>query len=403
MSLLYLVGQRFNLLERASTVATSPSADASYPATSIYDGRPEKPWKPSAVATSYKVVMDPLVVQAFEGSFPPTGWTVSGSVTQSSAAPVYLGTYYVALNGSTAQASITYSLTNVKAGEVVTISAGYEDSAKLRVYNPHTGKFWTGNAWSTATAYAYEHTGAWAQVAEAITVEAMDVTGRESMTLTVDFLSTSGTTGAFDHVFMYSDVDFASIHGHPFDRCATMYLDSSTDGTTYTNRKSGATSSVSSYLYMSSGSVSAPYWRIRVDVLDSTIPAAPYIGEAVIGNAIVASRAQSPEWRVGRSFVSVRSASRSGTAWVYALTPHETRSLDMSFFVGSSAEHNELLDSWLRSSVGGRHPIVIVPDSDETEVIHGRIDPDTVTTREWMQQRRLSVSIVESPHPFVGS
>jgi hypothetical protein len=144
------------------------------------------------------------------------------------------------------------------------------------------------------------------------------------------------------------------------------------------------------------------YWRVRTGAVTGLVNGgqAPSIGELVLGCAEAAARAQDYGWTLSLVQQQVRTHSVLGAEAVYQVSQNEQRRLGLNFKPGSASEFLELRDRLYRVTQGGALPVVVVPYDSDDVVIHGRLGPELVISRELITRWGFSMEVLETAPPM---
>lgn len=397
MAILLASGEKANILEQ-SVVTSSPSAHAVDGLSGLSDGRPSIPTRFVSIPTNGYFQWDsnrsangglesaPLVgwVDRSQGA----GFSIADEPTLVNAGAHALKLITAAVGSSFAQG--TYDILEVRAGQrcwwTCALRGDGTRTARFRIQNLVTGKYWNGTTWQTAAFdLATRSTATYATTSGVLTVESYAACRRPSglVTLRLIAIATDATAGAAyaDDMYIGPSWDLFSIHGHRYlDPVVTCEVLSGTDGSTFpTTRATPTIYQPSFYSWLATPSDDR-YGRIR---FPGTALDLITIGEGFVGQAL---SLQEPEnWPIEMKEIEpdVHMETETGDAWVYTKTYHNRRALGMSFEFATHVAQEEARDEVFRRSRGRKTPMVIVPDTTRPEVILGRI------TRDWRVLRKF--------------
>lgn len=193
---------------------------------------------------------------------------------------------------------------------------------------------------------------------------------------------------------------FASIHGHNVDSGITaLQLRKSTDNFSANDVLVDTFTVVDTAMYVSFNSTSSRYWRLK---FTGTNTDPIWIGEWVLGVSSSLTTNQEYGWSVGVGMPQVRVTNKAGQILATNLSNSYLRELEMEFISNSESDKNEVLALHV-DSYWGQEPIVIVPDSNDEIVVHGRV------SNAWKYKLNEGVStiytygltVVEDPLPVI--
>lgn len=400
MAILLASGEKANILED-SALSSSPAAHSIDGLDGLKDGRPSIPARFTSILADSYFQWDANRVQ--NGGFETStlaNWTddsdtASGFTTAEEGTIVNSGTKALKMNTAAVaskKASRYQDITNVRAGHrmnwTVALRGDGTRTARFRILNLMTGKYWTGSVWSsTPTDLAARSVASYATSSGSFVVESYAACRQVNglVTLRLICLANDATAGAAyaDDVYLWPSWDFFSLHGHRYlDPVVTCEL-LSDDNSAFSSATSRATPTIyQPSFYASLGTpVDERYGRIK---FPGTAQGLITVGEAIIAQAL---SLQEPEnWPIELTFQDpdVYMATETGDAWVYSKTYHPLRQLGMSFEFASHAAHEEARDEIFIRSRGRKTPMVIVPDTTRPEVILGRIDRSYRVARKFV-------------------
>jgi hypothetical protein len=414
-----LTGERFNLLE-TGTLGFVTTADALFPTSLLYDGRPSRPYRCSGAGiTQFNVDGNAIANGSLDSwsAGAPTSWTEANigpgadCVQTSVAGEFVAGSAAKLANDAAGSASMSQTFT-VRSGQKRQLNIrmrgdGVTGTAAISLQNIQTGMYLTAaGAWQAAGAYlATRTTNTYLQTTINYTVEAYSV----SQVFTPSLRITATNTGALpsnayvDELYDYPAVDVVSVHGHNVDAVgdatfAPQFL-SSTDNfvANQTTEATGFATQPAFYMLLAAP-VYKRYWRLSLPAANSS---AVEIGELVIGQTY--SLLQAPTYGAELGFMrdDVATESGAGEQHVYARTKQARRTLGLKFRFDSETKYRAARDEIFRRSGGRVNPLVIIPDTTLPDVIFGRIDKSWKVTRSlaaYYDQNDLTV--LESAFPI---
>lgn len=174
-------------------------------------------------------------------------------------------------------------------------------------------------------------------------------------------------------------IDFCSIHGHNLDSGVTdIELRSSNDNFAADDIDEGSLTArdPAMYLYLSSP-VSKRYWRVK---FVGTNGSAGELGQLCIGAASKPTRNPRHGHEMTEVMTAIRNRTRAGALSVVNLTDFPKREIPFAFR-GSFTALEDLRDNLWVALNYGQDPVVVVPDDDRPNVLHGRFRQDLAITR----------------------
>ena len=202
-------------------------------------------------------------------------------------------------------------------------------------------------------------------------------------------------------LYIYPAVNFVSIHGHNLAPALTPELRSSTDNfsASDTLEKTLTITRPTFFGYLSTA-IYRRYWQLD---LNGTNVETPWIGELVLGYAETLTRSVETiggRWVTAYLRDNVRSRTPTGEQYVTNIGGARRRALGLPFVLGAEAELLELRDEIMERTNHGARPLVIVPHSGESAVVHGRVTEDALRVeRPFPSIYQLALQIEESPFP----
>lgn len=391
MSCLILAGGEYNLLARTAGVVPSPSEDALFPPTRLYDGRAGWIFKFGSLTADPKLTCD-LDLLASLGGFevagtPPGGWTDASSggatVTSTTSTP-FTGSRCAEFDAGAGVgfAKITKDI-SVRSNEKLRIqlrvrpmSTSTAKSLDLQIRDLRTGKYLQpGLTWAAGEIAALTLTGAddaWsAQQAIQFTVDTVANTLNDSTLLRITLLYTGSIANdkiRADEMFVIPAVDFASLHGTQIiDPLNAITLRSSTDNFSGSDTAEATFTLRPGACYVKLGSpVYRQYWRVKFTGTNSTATGAIGLGEWVLGQAVTLAKAPAYSPRLVPSHAQIRGGLPLGGSYAYGLGGQPRTDLELQWGWEES-QHTDWLNELFLRSPGGE-PMVIVPSDTEGEV-----------------------------------
>jgi hypothetical protein len=419
-----LAGRQANALETANDVTVSPSADALFPGTNLYDSKPGTVFKFGSLTASPTITVDLDMIEDTGGfetvSGFPVGWTTAvsgtGAVTQESdLANVQFGDYSALLETPAgAGVASLYRDVVVRAGSTVLVEAWLKTDAtalaEAAIRDQKTGMYWTGTAWqSAATTWAtHSGSGPFSRYVSAVEVEDVTTVGGAVTTLRFQFSNATTTSEAWvDGVTICPAISFCSIHGHNIDPRSAPVLRSSIDNFVVDDTSRGTLTPAQPAFYLDLGSVISSasaaiprYWRLAFADTNSAASGAIYIGELVLGEGVTYRSGALP-LQANYSAQQVRVPRRFGAPAVFGMGDHELRSFPLTLRTETVAERDALFDEW-RRTIQGYACVVVAHGADgHTDVLFclaGDAMPTSWATKIFAA---LSVEFEELPHPLI--
>lgn len=414
MGFLLLSGDKANLLESANAVAMS-SEDSLYPAANLYDQELmsfARFASPAAADEHITIDLRALANGGFEDwtGGAPDGWTVvttgtGASVTQETTIK-HSGTSSAKLTAGTGTpGALVRKDVTVRSGERRRAAwALYGDGSNatwLRIQNLHTGLYLNSSgAWvSSPTDLAAQTAAAWATGNLAFTVEGMDVTRRNLVTLRVEASCTAASgIGYVDDLELVPGVTFLGVFGHNVDALVTPQLRKSSDNFVADDNLVDAPTVYLPGFFSTITETFSPYWRLKLSG-GPNVSGAIWIGELVLGQYLEMQDAPEYGYETGRRRRQVRSLSASGARQVRNRNVYAERGLRLQFSRDERASYEEALREIYERTEDGLYPVIVIPDSAEREVFHGYVDPDWPVRRSFFTNWQDPIMIAESAYP----
>jgi hypothetical protein len=421
MAMLFLGGEKFNLVGRATTLSSSPAAEVlANPLVDplVYLGQDNQPSAPvvfSAIqADSYfQVDLSEVLNGGFETST-LASWTdadvAAGTSTETTTAGEFnSGAKALECTGTSgSDVGRRYQDIRVRAGELrklhVFIRAA-SGTGDVYLQNLSTGKYLqSGLTWSTSRNPVLTHnTSTYTEKTATYQVESLDACQADLVYLRLYLESSVGAANVqFDDVADYGGVNFGSVHGHNIDQAVTMTLVSD-DNSGFSSGTTRATFTVKRGAFFSSfATIYERYWRLKFG--GQNLVSAPYVGEWVLGQATSMSIGARYGSSIESIFPQLRHQTAGGEQWRFNITSDAVRRFSLSLsLLTTSAGWLQGRDEFWRRTGGGLWPAVIVPIDTEPDVFYG-IFPESMTIgRTTMQvQEPASLLFEELPFPVVG-
>lgn len=391
MALWFGTGPNFNLVGRALSVTLSPdSADANFPATYLYDGRPGTECRFSAISANEIVTCDLQAVLngGFEGGFTatvPNFWTKTGAgATSDDTVNMRTGAHACKIDATAGTTYISQVMTAVP-GEVWSMTAWVKTLAgiplaKIYFYNRQTGHYLSAGVWgSTRNPHSNTGSGTYVQLGGSFTIEDVAACGNlpnVELEIQLEMTGSAGPVGVFDDVEAYPAVNFGGVFGHNLDPSIVPTLESSPDNSAWTVRATMDPRVRPVFYGFTSGTNLVRYWRMKFGGTQSTRSGAVSIGELVLAQLVQGLR--NPGYPISTTWdeLQQRNFSPIGAQWVYALSDSPVRTLALIIDTRGtmpSAQFKQLRDQLFRLSRNGLYPVVLIPqDTDPETCIYGR-------------------------------
>ena len=398
MAFYVLAGDLFNFLARGPSALTVSDENPLYPATRLYDGRPEEEFRFLTNGADRMLTKD--LNEIPNGGFETStldGW-IESSVGSSNAGTeevttVNSGAKALRLTLTTAGGSnyaSRYRDITVRAGEARTISAALRGSgtvsARIRIQCLETGYFLTsGAAWqSAATDCLTRATASYATSSVPYTTQSLATVRGSLCTLRIRAIATEASaTGVVyvDDVYDWPSWDFLSVHGHNLGPVACE-LRSSTDAFVGVDTLEATATIAQPTFYSRLGApIARRYVRVK---LAGTNHQTIRLGEVVVGYALSAARNPRQGYTEGTLWPGTVMVGPGRSRWTRALSDHALRTYLLQFRYWTGAHHQEARDEIIRRCRVNLSPLVMVVESTRPDVIYGSIDTGT-----WEVQRSI--------------
>lgn len=415
----YVAGELLNFLEQARAITPSPTADADFPASRLYDGQLDAVFAFSANSADPKITID-LAMLGADGedngnldawsASEPTGWTVTtegtGAVVETTTAGEIRSGSAAKLSKGSDGAAISKRF-RVRAGQRLNLSvwlrAAGSGAAKAQLRNLTTGKYLTAaSAWQAAQVYVGSETGtSYVETALAFRVE--DLAACQAAIVLLELtISDQGAGGGSDYAF--ADDCFLwpawnAIIVPPF----YGYLSTASAKRWARLQLAGVQSEAAVYLgelivsYLETGAYQS--WGFTTRNLPDNIrnPA---------GGRPNATRAVNPPHNVEPGLAPVLQSSTDGSSFsteasLAVLGSSRRRALALRFEGRTQAEAQEVLEEIHGRCHGSLWPLVLVPVDDEAAVIFGRLEEEYDEARPALSAWDADLLLAEAPFPRV--
>lgn len=420
MSVIYLVGEYFNILNGAESVAGS-SEHSLRPASRLYNGLPGKAFQFNAAAADDTIDID--ANRILNGDMedwssgtvdtPPDNWNLGTIANEPDSVDregtiKNEGTYSCKLTTAGGTDEFIYQDITVLSGWYMSIHGDCFTSdgawgAHIRCQNLHTGQWLTslGEWQSSKTAFVSDSTGSGWESSGTITfmVEPYSTTMRDACTLRIYCAKEGGGAGDFgyfDDVACWPHVNFASIHGHNLGSMITPKLQSDTDSA-YGSVDLLATMTVSrpSFFEKLGDRVTDRFYRI---LNEGTNFEAIKNGELVLAQyqtltgTVLATSSPTTDYTQNQS----RTVMPSGEIYARKLSDDKSRSKRFGYFAESTVMQAEIHEIYERSN-HGVDPIVFVPVDTGSVALYGKLAKPVLRETKKYQHYFYDLEIIESP------
>ena len=250
MSVYFLAGEKANILERSNVAISSSDADALFPLTRLYNGRPSEASKFGSNGADRKVTIDAnLVANGDMETSTLDGWTDADTGTGASTEELTLfknGAKAMKLDGGASGVAERYRDITVRAGErkkldVWIRGTGDTITCRVRLLNLQTGKYLdSSQAWQTAASDATTEAGStYLQKEIEFQIESYAICQVDTMTLRIYVRNEDNGAAYCDDLYIYPAVNLVGIFGHNLAPVLTPELRSSTDNFSASDGPSG--------------------------------------------------------------------------------------------------------------------------------------------------------------------
>ncbi len=412
MSLIFLAGEKLNILEQAATVTPSPAADSLFPVTNLCAGTPQEPFQFSATASASTITTDLNIVLNSGLEDWTTGDPDNWEKEENGSSAVTEETSLV--NGGSSAAKLTsvsnadvliYQDLTCLAGWRVNLEAALRGDGsvpvRLRIRCLETGKYYTsGGSWTTTpTDYATRTTASYADTTVTLSLDDWEITLLHQVTLRLEFAVTETGVGYVDDVHAWPSWDFGSVHHHNIGANVTIQLRSSTDNFSSSDVLKATMTRARPTFFSSLGSyVDGRYARLK---LDGANYAAIQIGELVLGQKRTVSKNPSFPYGQGFEMIQLEAHDMGSTPYRVNLSPDELRSFNLRFSHSASQRDDIQIQLCKRSNWGEKN-VVLVPDTALTDVLLARAPRGLSSPRAALDRYPYEIVLVELPFPIVG-
>lgn len=407
-------------LAAAGTVAAS-SVHSSYPASHLVDGDSVRPWIAAAAGAVDTALTVDLADRAGYSS-PPGSYEAGvaavgenrssgGGSIADEVALTHGGTKALKVLGGAGGVGrhvITYA---ARPGETWRYSAWLRGDgtgfARLRIYDPLTGKWWVNGAWQTIEGdVAARSLASYAESVGAVTLEGYAAHQTSDVPLEVHVVcADSGQVGYADDVYLWPTWDLASLHGHNWPPRQGIEVSGSADGSAWTVLATGAATRPAAYVLRSTPEI---YRHVRVRAVGAS-PVQLYAGELWVSQSTPVARSFAPQHREREIRARLLQVTVAGRRHVAVYSDQPRRELELTFEVEGPAAGQALRDGLWRATRGGADPLVVVPDDTEGEAYLCRLDEDFAASIDLLRPGtvdshlyQVEVRLSEEGHPTVG-
>jgi hypothetical protein len=414
MTMRILTGRLFNLLERG--ILTMPTAHAQLPKERLFDGRPSRAYRSAAVGAAQFFRVDGNLIsdgisdfggfEAWTGGT-PNGWTEvnsgTGDVTQETTIK-NSGASSAKLSAGTGFASLSRDVV-VKAGEVINIESALRGDGTtetfLRIYNPLTHKYLQVNGtWGfTNVGYRVRTAASFEVLLAAVTVEDYAACQSDTVALKVEVRNqTTSGIGYADDVRIWPRVNFLGCFGHNIDvggGNGSGFLSSIDNFGSNTNEGALVIIAPSFYKLLAAGNQDRRYWAMYINDANS-VPIE--LGELVIGYAQQPLQQHEDPVESDSRWDRQASVTPGGERHVHKRSKWQVRSRVFHYNLWSQAAYDNARELFHLRPEGDTYPVVIVPETTRSEVIHGRLRAnlgDSLIVTDYYTD--VAVELEESP------
>jgi hypothetical protein len=395
--ILYASGEGLNLLARARTLihdAGSDGADPLFPEANLWDGRPALPCRflGDTIINVDLAGFENGDFESWEDTDQATGWTfdpqLGDGLLEQSAGMAHSGSFGARIVGGSNGAVLSRRF-RVRAGEKRHLQVWLRGNIRIRLHN-------------TATGRGLDPSGDWVSPSGPVLEQDADVYverninyqveslhrcgGRGMVTLQLEVLVVPGLEGAVDDLNDWPAVDMLSFHGLLCQGNAVPTWRLSDDGTTWTDPLAAGDLSAGFQpdeipnLYLRRGATTYKRWHQVAITETQFVP--PEIGELVLSQ--VSELTDMAEWGTELRVIEANIRNEVGDgdmqAFGHSLWPRRAIVFRWAHAERSGgaalAGMREARDEFWGRARGGRHNILIVPRTDERQVLLVRAEDD---------------------------
>jgi hypothetical protein len=378
---IYVSGYLGNAMRRATSITPSQVAHAKYPAANLGSGLPSKPFRFNATGANVDVVADInfLLNQGLENwlvTTLPDDWLEgagAGSITRE-AGVVDEGVYSAKITGSKEFYQDVLVLTGKEYELGAALHGDGVQPAYIRVQDLDTLRWLsTAAAWQNArTAAEIETANAWVDAKSNFTIESPS-NAKYYTTLRIFCGGAAGGTIYIDDLYLIPKVSMTSVHGHNLGSGVALNLRASTDNFGASNVDISTPVMAQPAFYDNTFSLASyRYWKLLTTSQDVGDPI--WMGEWALGAFTNLGEAMRWGWQlVHRQPRTDVRMSPSGQLYTRREAYRPSRNLVMSFIASTEADRDEVLEEVRQASEQGDEPVIMVPDTTDKVVIHGRV------------------------------
>lgn len=406
--MIYLAGYYANALRRATSFRIPAAGEHPlYPATNLSSGRPSSPFKTTILVNyaSMDADINFLLNQGLEDwgvTTLPDDWTKgsgAGSIAQE-ASIVFEGSYSCKITGAKNIYQDVFVLPGKRYQIAAAVRGDGSNAAYVQVRNLDSHNWLTsaGTWQATAASCMIQTPASWDPKSVAFTVEESTAFGHYPCRLRIFCTSNAGTGVYFDDMHLIPYINFCSIHGHNIGPTCAVY--GSTDNFDTSNDYIGSMTPHQPAFYTTFTEQLYRYWRFqcRPDSLELI-----WIGEWVLGHYNTLGQTMKWGWSVQVRQPQTRVAmSPSGQLYSRREAYRPSRDLVMEFMAETEADRDEVLEQVLEASEWADEPLIIVPDTSDELVVHGRVGETFPYTNDEGPTWGYGVTVHEDAFPVAG-
>lgn len=392
MTMKFLAGKHNNAIRKAVSLVASPVALSSdYPVTNVGAGYPNKPFVFSYLMDDSTITADlnELLNGSFEDIFDahsePPYWNLyegSGSTFSRDT------TTYDTVLDPTSIASLKYyqntgwsyadRMVFLIPGKTYTIKCAFKGDGTygpiLRLQN-FDSRFYLNSSgtWQAATANVFTSTSSsWTQHTKTFTVEDSDLPFVPVNVRLEPSASAVTTTMYFDNIILFPTVTLCTVIGHNVPSGSTFQLRASTDNFVGSDVNVGSIPVTRDATFLEFSTGNYQYFRLKVGDF-RYYHEYPWIGEWGLGAAQTLTTTYQPGPTTNDVMPQVRLAAPSGQIYSTKKSVAPSKNMSLFFRAGASTDPVEALTRLFKCSDWGDEPLIIIPDTSKTPVIHGRV------------------------------